>query len=400
MKKQFPVRYVEERRLAGGKVAYYYNPPKDVRDANVAQRCPLGRDFMEAVKEAEKYNARIDAWREDRRQGRTGPYIDPFSVRALFQKFKDAPEFYDKKDATKRFYLDCMKKLEEVQLDNGMAFGDVDVRVIERRHAKKLYEKVRFPEGKGGRDLTAYASAMMRTARRAWSVVMDEFRLTVNPFRELELKGTKKRRVSWNLEQVGTFCAAAIKEGYPSMALAAMLALELGQRIVDIREMHWDSYRDGLLSETAEFEIEQSKTGAEVIIPASDVLIGMLERMPRRDGQPILICETTGKPYDEHLIRHVFSRIRKRAGLPNELQLRDLRRTAISELARAGATTDEIMSISGHSTREIIEHYVVRSRENAMAAMVKRNAWRQNQQNSGVENGEPRITPPPLGDAG
>jgi hypothetical protein len=59
------VRYLEARRLADGATAYYYCPPKVAVDARVVGRCALGKDFPDAVRKAEAYNAVLDAWRGD-----------------------------------------------------------------------------------------------------------------------------------------------------------------------------------------------------------------------------------------------------------------------------------------------------------------------------------------------
>jgi integrase len=67
-----------------------------------------------------------------------------------------------------------------------------------------------------------------------------------------------------------------------------------------------------------------------------------------------------------------FRDARRAAGLPDTLQFRDLRRTAMVRLAEAGATLAQIAAISGHSietTQKILEHHVPRTRLMALAAM-------------------------------
>ena len=71
--------------------------------------------------------------------------------------------------------------------------------------------------------------------------------------------------------------------------------------------------------------------------------------------------------------RKAFRTICRTAGL-DHLQARDLRRTAVVNLARAGATVPEIAAITGHSidrTQSILEVYLPRDTHMARAAIVK-----------------------------
>ena len=69
------------------------------------------------------------------------------------------------------------------------------------------------------------------------------------------------------------------------------------------------------------------KTGSVVNIPATDILTARPNKMyagsNKNPDAPIIVCETTGKPYSERLYRKHASKIRKLAGLPEELKLSD-----------------------------------------------------------------------------
>ena len=60
------------------------------------------------------------------------------------------------------------------------------------------------------------------------------------------------------------------------------------------------------------------------------------------------------------------------AGLPSRLQLRDIRRTVLTDLANHGATDTEIMAYSGHKSRESLMPYVCISTQQARNAAGKR----------------------------
>ncbi len=369
--KTIAVRYLESRKLADGSVAYYYNPPAAAREDGIVERQALGAELMAAIAAAEGLNKRLDAWRKDKKAGVQGPTLNPDSVKALFSTFRaDRTYFLDKAPKTQRGYKQCMDAVEATVLKNGKMFGDLPFRLVEPRHADALYELLRFPNGPTGKERLSYANAMMRVCRLVWGWGKRQHNLAANPFEKPRMKATESRSVLWKPADVDAVMAAAISEGYPSMATAILLALELGQRIGDVRTIAWDHYEDGV------FSFAQGKTGTEVVVPAGDALTTLLETATRKAGSPIVVCETTGEPYSEFLIRNVFARVRKAAGVSAELQLRDLRRTAITELSDAGATTDEMMAVSGHKTRAVLEVYSRKTAAKAQAAIAKRAARR------------------------
>ncbi|RCK26071.1 hypothetical protein TH8_10180 [Thalassospira profundimaris] len=83
--------------------------------------------------------------------------------------------------------------------------------------------------------------------------------------------------------------------------------------------------------------------------------------------------KTDGKnlPYTETRISQIFAKVRREAGLPADLQMRDFRGTMLNELADAGVTEDELMAISGHMHRETLKHYVHPRKNRSSEAFAK-----------------------------
>jgi len=135
--------------------------------------------------------------------------------------------------------------------------------------------------------------------------------------------------------------------------------------------MGWSQVRDDVII------LKQNKTGKLIAIPFTNLpeTRCILEQLPRT-STAIIADESTGAPYNPDWFRHEFRRIARLAEIPSELQFRDLRRTGLSELGDSGATEDELCSVSGHKTREILATYVVPSNAQAGAAMTKRAAMR------------------------
>jgi hypothetical protein len=64
------------------------------------------------------------------------------------------------------------------------------------------------------------------------------------------------------------------------------------------------------------------------------------------------------------------------AGLPDDLQIRDLRRTGATEGTTAGATPAELMAVGGWADQASIRPYLVQTVEQAATFQAKRDDYR------------------------
>ena len=124
---------------------------------------------------------------------------------------------------------------------------------------------------------------------------------------------------------------------------AIRLAMDIGQRPSDVRSMTWGSY-DGTM-----LKLRQSKTGEWVEVPVLPDLKKCLDMCRRGDNEHLLVNESTGQPYRKELLQERVRTAMRNAGISDDLQLRDLRRTEIVRMAVAGSTNAEIAAITGHS---------------------------------------------------
>jgi hypothetical protein len=77
-----------------------------------------------------------------------------------------------------------------------------------------------------------------------------------------------------------------------------------------------------------------------------------------RTSKHVVVSAATKRPYKMVHFRHEFAQLHAAAELPTDLQVRDLRRTAATELGAARATDDEIRAVTGHTSRGIVAVYV------------------------------------------
>lgn len=188
---------------------------------------------------------------------------------------------------------------------------------------------------------------------KIWNRAIRQGFITTNPFSAMGLPKLQARPTKWTIEQIDTFYAECVKRQIPSLGTLVLLCFDLCQRPGDMRNLKFIDVSDGWVNFT------QEKTKTRMHIKLSDRIVSLLSNMdPEFLDDYIIKYEVTGKPYDARTYAKLVQEIRTDLGLPDDLQMRDLRRTGLSELGDNGATEDEIRSISGHVDRQVISTYI------------------------------------------
>ncbi len=344
------VRYLVKRPLKGRTLWYWQPTPKLLAAGFIPRRLP--DDRIQAIVAAERLNAELDQWRR-KQEPKTGPSYRSDSLLALHDLFQADEEFMvDMAPRTQRDYLYNIKPA----LD---AAGESSVALLERKMVKNWYRGLKADRGESA------ARNAIAALRRLLSFGVDEGWIDKNPALKMMVSVPDSRSRVWTINERDVFCAKAVEAGRPSMALAVMLGWCLGQRPADLRKLSWAAY-DGKA-----VLLRQEKTGAAVWVPALPELRRLLETTPRVENGPIVVSEATGRPYAESDFQHRFAGLRALAGLPDDLQFRDLRRTLATALGAAGCSEDQIRAITGHKSRNVLSVYVRPDRTFAEGAMRK-----------------------------
>jgi integrase len=355
------IKYLEERTRAGNRKIWVVNPPKYVREA-------IGADY-------EQFDVRSDAveratfiaqaYSDYKRGARTDIRIPLDTVDGLISFYKSTNEYKKLSDNSKRFYGLMVRTASEVRLGQAnVTFGEMLARNVSPTHTDKLFETITQAVSEHR------AVHVCKVMRKVWFVGKRHGRVQNNPFERMGLKGLEDRTVLWEPAQVDALIAKADEMGLRSIGTITLLCYHLCQRPGDMRQLKWKDF-DGRV-----FSFVQEKTKTRVEIPASPQIIQRLSPY-FLDNEPdpesyISLCETTGKPYDRFLYMKYFSRVRAAAGLPAHLQLRDLRRTGATEMAEAGCTEDELRSVTGHLSRNVLSIYVRPTTKLAASGINKR----------------------------
>ena len=273
---------------------------------------------------------------------------------SVLQGYQASEGFTLLADSTRRSYVALIKRIEK-------EFSDFPLAALTDRRTRGIFM--------AWRDKVAAASGR-RQADYAWDVLarvlswsLDRGLVLANPCtRGGRLYRGSRRENIWT----GADEAAFIEHAPARLHLAMLLALWTGQRQGDLLRLPWNAY-DG-----KHIRLRQSKTGARVVIPVGAPLKAALDAAPK--VSPIILTNRGGKPWLSESFRWSWNRACKAAGIVG-LTFHDLRGTAVTRLALAGATEAEIATITGHSMRSVRAildtHYLARDPALGESAIAK-----------------------------
>jgi integrase len=245
----------------------------------------------------------------------------------------------------------------------------------------RLYIQHRKQAGMANKTVNLELELVRGILKRAkrWHLIADEIKalpVHQNAGRALELD-----------EKLTLLKVAASKPQWQVAKCATILALNTTMRKVEIRGLRW---RDiDLMDRSLTVRRKTTKTDAgERQIPLNDdamaVVLEMRERAKAFLGDTLLpdwyvffrhegyACQPEpDKPMGHAAWRTAYRAIVKKAGLAG-LRFHDLRHHAITELAEGQASDMTIMSIAGHVSKKMLEHYShtrMEAKRRALAAL-------------------------------
>lgn len=335
------LRYVKAIRKNGGRkgnrVLYYWiRPGHDIR------RMPDDPGASDFITLANQLNAEADE-----ADGETK--AEHGSVSYCLRKYEASPEFLRLAPTTKKEYRHWIRWLDT-------KYGKLPIIGLTRRVVLAMRQMLI--------DKPHRCNSMLRFVRLFLSWCMDNGYIQSNPALGPKTLSIAPRQAIWSQADETTFLAVC----GPELAAAYILAIETVQRQADLLALTWNQY-DG---ET--IQIRQRKTRRMVSIPVSDRLKSALAKIDRRAVQ--ILTDESGRAWDKYAFGREWRIACDRAGL-SHLQFRDLRRTGMVRMARAGATAIEVCALSGHAIdqgQRILETYIPRDAEMARAAIHKLDA--------------------------
>ncbi len=220
------------------------------------------------------------------------------------------------------------------------------------------YQQARAGQGISGRTINMEIGVVQRMLKKAkrWDLLAED--VTRYP---------EASHIGWALiqeEKRRLFVTAGQRPSWMVAYCAATLAVSTTCRGVELKNIKWLNV--DLFKKVLTVERSKNDTGRRTI-PLNDDAVEALVRLRKR-------AEALGCADPEHYVfpacehghidptrhqkswRSAWRNLRKAAGL-DRFRFHDLRVTAITELAKAGAPDATLMAIAGHMSRRMLEHY-------------------------------------------
>jgi len=297
----------------------------------------LGKDPVRAIVKAKALNAQVAS------AGKSGGQQDQVregTMAWLIRQWVASPAWAALSPSTRKNYKKALGVIEAW-------CGLVPPRAVTRKAIKAWQRALIATRSQ------AVATIVLTRLHKLMEIARDEGLIEVNPASRLGLVHGGGNREPWSRDEIAAVHDKAVELGRHSVALAVLLAANLGQREADILKLSRSRYDPA----AGVFDIVQQKTERRVGIPVMAELRAALDAAPAT-SPVFVISEVTGRPYQGDNFQATFRRICRAAGLPNERQFRDLRHTMATMLGEAGCTDEEIRAITGHLDRAVVARYV------------------------------------------
>lgn len=396
-------RYLTQRSGAGGIPRFFWQPSTELQREHSWKPVRLAQEAVAAImrtafasgdegriaaalqqaraaaaREADEWNAKLDAWREQQALAGEGAST-PGTVASIVRDYRKHRSYAELGDKTRREYDRYLAIIEQWA-------GDLPAAAIDARDADQLYAT-------HADHAPATAHHLVRVGRVLWNFGMRYNKLSANPFAKMGIKAQRQNEPElWTPPDVAAFVATADRMGWHSVGTAVLLNSWIGQRQGDVIAMARSSYFNGALW------ITQHKTGAKVALPIDEIPTlrqRLAEQTARQDealrarraAEPdreipepvaLLVCESTGRGWKADHFRATFATIRAEAAdtVRPELagkQFLWLRHSAVTALFDAGV--HDVGAVTGHSDlsiHQIIARYRVRTEQQARVAFTAR----------------------------
>jgi integrase len=349
---------------------YRYDCPYELHKLGVAHRKAFSKmRLAEAIHYAVEKNKAIDEYRSELVKIRS--VSGDSKVGDLFKDYFASASFTRLASTTQNSYRSKVEYWIDKKM-SGVVLRNTKINTITTVMCQHFYDKMVT----GG--IIASNNDSLSIYRLVFSYAVRRGYINVNPFTLVKPLSYKKRKFVWSRRDVKKFISTAFsKWKWRSIGIIAYCAYELGQRIGDMRLLTWDSIN----LETGVVTLTQSKRGAKVEIPTTPGLLEVLRQQHKTFGWQKyvapMIKSSGGKkelqPYTIHYINRVARLVMNEASISSDLQIRDLRRTAITEMVEVGVPVPSIMAVSGHTSVSSLGPYIKHTLRSATTAQTMRN---------------------------
>ncbi len=361
---------IKVRHLRVKASGFYFEPSSLMKAAGFRAEA-LGMDLAVAVARCNELNAEWDAIRIG---GDKKPELSPKGTMARLIEDLLTSSAYRDKSAARQNELDySIKEILPI-------FGPAQLTRIMPEQCEKFYDNLRE------QGSVHKAARIVKDLRYLFNRAIKQRTLVHNPAHGFAVKQPPPRQITWTEDQVVRVIDLAWKEGFHGISVAITIMYDTSLRPGDVRALTVGQIGADRVILTV------AKTNTEAMLPLWDETVDRIRRYLAEMDATLLPSATLirtrfGRPYGEKNFINQARRIMRKAGIPDAYQLRDIRRTAMTERADAGSTIAEIATSGQHSIRhgyKTADTYIVPSFNRAKTAQDKR---REHKARSKVGNG-------------
>jgi len=359
------MKYTKKEKLRDGSIVYRFVPPKDAKLSGVSKNVTF-KDGRTARYEIPKLIHIVEEFRKGKiAAGNIG--INS-TLRQILSYYYKTGQFNSLSLHTQRTYTYGFNKICSTKIFS-RELGDITLKYLTPTHCMEIYETwVRQVSVDNANQMARIFSVILNFCRSLGLV-------NINPMANIKKRSHEPRSVVWTREQVELFLETAFSQfKWRNIGLLALMCYEWGQRPVDIRLLEWSNinFDDKIVT------IKQSKRGATVQLPIDDKMIELLTQQKEDWGfQEYVIpyqrpSDGEYKPIENFQVSSLAKSVKSACGLPEDLQMGDLRKTAITELIESGVDQLAIMSVTGHRNVQSLNPYNKHNFNTAKSALEMR----------------------------
>lgn len=336
-------------------------PPDDILDAGLVSRKTFhdGRTARMAERLLKKV---IESFRSGKLPPDLVPEDPTFNV--LMSHYLNTSHFNSLSPGTRVLYTNGFDRIAGTLVGNKLV-GYMKLSEFNSQLCSKIYDKW------VAENSVPWANEKKRLWGVLFSHAMSLDLVNRNPMANVKAVHHDPETTIWTQQQVESFLDIAFSDfKYRPIGLLVLLCYEWGQRPVDIANLKWDNIDLG----TDTIIIRQQKRGAVVQLPINeDIKTLLLKQKEDFDFQPYVLpylrSDNAWRPMTSGTWSSLASEVKALAGLPEELTVGALRKSAIMEMVEAGVDSTGIMQVSGHRNIQSLNPYMKHTRAGAKRAL-------------------------------
>ena len=294
-------RYLYKDAYSGGVTFYRFNPPEDARRAGLMRGITIGTIESEAFEKADELNAIIDAWRSGDKGVTDGVELAGDTISDLIDAYKQSVHFTRIKKKTKDGYLIDLNMLSELSY-NDKRFVSTKLTDVTTELAQEFYEGVR-----DNISLSTATSAVY-TLQRLYNLAIKWRLVYAKPWTSVDVPKHDPMNYNVNVEHIQALHSACLRKAHwRAVGTIFFMAVDLGMAMTDVARLR-----------ASELTNEQK----ERLTHVTSALVFSVMSHSNPDGY--LVADRYGEPFAVTYFSTTLHRVRKAAGIPADIQTRDL----------------------------------------------------------------------------